>query len=144
MKKIILFIFLTFNVIGFSYAQSMVTEISWVDVEQTSYQGLLVLYPNNQGYFKVKFYNPTVGWVWVVQNAELRNNYDMYGNCTSYINCSYPQTSPYVPYSADNFIIYPDGSMYTQDYYGKWSTLIVARVIPQGYWRDKFIEYRIN
>ena len=50
----------------------------------------------------------------------------------------------YVPYSADNFIVYPDDSMYTQDYYGKWSILISARVIPAGYWRDKFIEYGIN
>lgn len=146
MKKVIaslMFLFVS-SVFSHCYSQSMVTEISWMDVEQTTYQGLLVLYPNNQGHFRVKFYHPVAGWVWVGQNATLTNQYDMYGNCTSFINCSYPQTSPYVPYSADNFIVYPNGTMYTQDYQGKWSTRIVARVIQPVYWQSKFSEYGLS
>jgi len=127
-----------------SYGQSMVTEITWTDAEYTTYKGLLVLYPNNQGCFKVKFYNESVGWIWVYQNAVLNNQYDYYGNCTSFINCSYPQAEPYVPYSADNFVVYPNGAMYTQDYSGKWSTLITAIVIQSQYWNRKFQEYGLK
>lgn len=128
----------------YSFSQSMVSEITWTDSESTTYEGLLVLYPDNTGIFKVKFYNSVVGWVWVLQSAILTNRYDIYGNCTSFINCSYPRTSPNVGYSADNFLVYPNGTMYTQDYQGKWSTLIYATIIQQRYWKSKFREYGLD
>lgn len=127
-----------------AYGQSHVSEIRWIDSESTTYTGLLVLYPNNSGVFKVKFYHPSVGWIWIYQKAKLTNQFDNYGNCTSFINCSYPQASPNVPYSADNFIVYPNGAMYTQDYSGKWSTQIVSVVIAQQYWQRKFQEYGLK
>lgn len=144
MKTIILSLFLLLAIrVSPSIAQSTVMEISWTDVEYTNYKGLLVLYPNNQGFLKVKFYNNDVGTVWVYQSALLTCQYDYMGNCTSYINCSYPQADPYVPYAADNFIIFPNGNMYTQDYSGKWSTYISAVLIQPVYWTNKFKEYKI-
>ena len=122
----------------------MVSEITWTDAEYVTYKGLLVLYPNNEGFFVVKFYNSTYGLVYCFQNAKLTNQYDMYGNCTSFINCSYPRVTPNLPYAADNFIVYPNGYMYTQDYYGKWSTLINCVVIQPEYWKMKLKEYGIE
>lgn len=129
---------------GKSFAQSTVMEISWTDVEYVNYKGLLVLYPNNQGFIKTKFYHAQIGDVWVSQNAVFSCQYDLMGNMTSYINCSYPKTQPNVPYSADNFVIFPNGNMYTQDYSGKWSTLVTAVVIQPTYWSAKFREYKIQ
>ena len=123
-------------------SQSTVVEITWTSADYTTYQGLMVMYPNNMGDFVVKFHNPSVGWVWVHQNAMLTNEYDYYGNCTSYITCSYPTVNPsYVPYAADNFICYPNGQMYTQDAAGTWSTMIVANPIQPAYWQSKLREY---
>lgn len=127
-----------------SFAQSTVMEISWTDVEYVNYKGLLVLYPNNQGFIKTKFYHAQIGDIWVYQNAVFSYQYDFMGNMTSYINCSYPQTQPNVPYSADNFVIFPNGRMYTQDYSGKWSTLVTAIAIQPAYWSAKFREYKIQ
>lgn len=124
-------------------AQSMVTEISW-NVYQQNYTGLLVLYPNNKGVLKIKTFIAGTGWVWVQQDAVLTNQYDFYGNCTSYINCYNPKTKPYVPWAADNFVIYPNGAMYTQDASGTWSTAIVAYVVPANNWQNKFREYGIQ
>ena len=124
-------------------AQSMVTEISW-NVYNQNYTGLLVLYPNNRGTLKIKTFIAGTGWVWVQQDAVLTNQYDIYGNCTSYINCYKPQTTPYVPWAADNFIVYPNGTMYTQDASGTWSTAIVAYVVPSNNWQNKFREYGIQ
>ena len=124
-------------------SQSMVTEISW-NVYNQNYTGLLVLYPNNQGVLKIKTFIVGTGWVWVLQDAVLTNQFDAWGNCTSYINCFNPITSPYVPWSADNFIVYPNGTMYTQDASGTWSTQIVAYVVPRQYWQSKFREYKLT
>lgn len=129
---------------GKCFSQSTVWEISWTDVEYVNYKGLLVLYPDNTGFFKTKYYLTGVGDVWVYQNALFSVQYDIFGNMTSYINCSYPKTQPEVPYAADNFIVFPNGSMYTQDYLGKWSTLVSAVLIQPVYWAAKFKEYRIN
>ena len=126
-----------------SKAQSMVTEISW-NAYYTNYTGLLVLYPNNQGILKLHFYTPQTGVVWVEQDATLTNQYDIFGNCTSYINCRNPRTSANTIYYADNFIVYPNGSMYTQDAAGVWSTQIVAQVIPTYNWQAKMRQYNIN
>lgn len=123
--------------------QSMVTEISW-NVYNQNYKGLLVLYPNNRGTLKIKTFIAGTGWVWVQQDAVLTNQYDFWGNCTSYINCYNPKTTPYVPWAADNFVIYPNGAMYTQDASGTWSTQIVAYVVARLYWQSKFREYGIK
>lgn len=124
-------------------AQSLVMEVSW-NVYNQNYTGLLVMYPNNKGIFKVKTFIVNIGWVWVTQDAVLTNKYDILGNCTSYINCYNPKTNPYVPWSADNFVIFPNGSMYTQDASGTWSTQIVASLINAMYWQSKFREYNIR
>ncbi len=124
-------------------AQQMVTEISW-NVYSQNYTGLLILDSDNTGILKIKSYFPQIGWVWIAQDAILTNQFDVYGNCTSYINCYNPVTYPYVPYSADNFVVYPDGSMYTMDSSGTWSTMIVAYVVPQYSWATKFNEYGIE
>lgn len=124
-------------------AQSMVMEVSW-NVYNQNYTGLLVLYPNNKGLFKLKTFLAGTGWVWVTQDAVLSNQYDIFGNCTSYINCYNPKTNPYVPWAADNFVIFPNGSMYTQDASGTWSTQIVACLINGVYWQSKFREYGIK
>lgn len=128
-------------------AQTSVTEIFWTMQGGDSYQGLLVLHSNNLGFLKVKFYTYDFGWVWVLQDARLTNQFDAFGNCTSYINCYNVRTVPALPpasYFADNFVIFPNGSMYTQDALGQWSTLIRAVVHPQYNWRNKFIEYGVN
>lgn len=145
MKKIVVLFFLCLiSSANLAKSQSMVSEITWTDANYITYQGLLVLYPNNRGDFMVKFYDANIGWVWCHQKATLTNQYDAYGNCLSYINCSYPKTSPSVPYSADNFLIYPNGAMYTQDYSGNWSTLITAYVVQSAYWQSKMQEYGLR
>ena len=144
MKKTLFLLLFSILLIEKAHSQSMVTEISWYDSNYINYKGLLVLYPSNQGFLKVKYYLDGVGTVWVYQNATLTNRYDNYGNCTSYINCSYPKCYPNIPYSADNFVVFPDGSMYTQDYSGNWSTLITAWVVNNSSWRSKFNEYGVQ
>lgn len=124
-------------------AQSVVTEISW-NVYNQNYTGLLVLYPNNKGILKVKTFIAGTGWVWVQEDAVLTKQYDMWGNCTSYINCYNPKTNPYIPWAADNFVVYPNGTIYTQDASGTWSTQIVAYVVATNNWQNKFREYGIQ
>lgn len=141
-KKAVLMLFLLILPLMVK-AQSMVTEISW-NVYNQNYTGLLVLYSNNKGILKVKTFILGTGWVWVQQDAVLTNQYDMWGNCTSYINCYNPKTTPYVPWAADNFVVYPNGAMYTQDASGTWSTRIVAYVVPTYNWQAKFREYGIR
>lgn len=144
MKKLILLFAIV--MMGLSYhevkAQSLVSEISWTTMG-TNYKGLLVLYPNNQGTLIVKFYTHFIT-EFVVQDAVLNNQYDIFGNCTSYINCYNPRLSVNFPdmiYYADNFIVYPDGRMYTSDAAGNWSTMIRADMIPPVSWPSKFLEY---
>lgn len=88
-------------------AQSMVTEISW-NVYNQNYTGLLVIYSNNSGILKVKTFIKGTGWIWVQEDAVLTNQYDMWGNCFSYINCYNPKTNSYMLWAADNFVIYPN------------------------------------
>lgn len=136
-------LFLICNVFTVS-AQSSVFEISWIS-NYVSYNGLLVLNNDNRGLFKVKYYNSMIqSNFWVSQKAVLTNQYDNYGNCMSYIYCSYPVTEPYTPYAADNFLVYPNGAMYTQDAGGSWSTLITATKIAPQYWQAKLYEYNID
>ncbi len=124
-------------------AQSSVMEVSW-NVYSTNYTGLLVLFPNNQGILKICSYDPTFGTTWIEQDATLTNQYDVFGNCTSYINCRNPRTSSNIVYYADNFVIFPNGSMYTQDAAGTWSTQIVAQMIPSYNWQAKMKQYNIR
>lgn len=124
-------------------AQSSVMEVSW-NVYTTNYTGLLVMYPNNQGTLMVRSYDPSVGMTWIEQDAYLTNQYDMFGNCTSYINCRNPRTSANIVYYADNFVIFPNGRMYTQDAAGTWSTQIVAQMIPSYNWQNKLQQYNIK
>ena len=124
-------------------AQSVVMEITW-NVYIT-YKGLMVTYPNNTGIFVVQYWNPDLQQnVRVVQDVSVRNQFDIYSNCTSFLNCFNPKSYPYTAYSADNFIIYPNGSMYAQDYAGNWSTAIMAQVINPALWRLKFKEYGLE
>lgn len=124
-------------------AQSLVMEITW-NVYIT-YKGLMVTYPDNTGIFAVNYWHPEMQTnITVVQDVSIRNQYDMYGNCTTFLNCYNPKAYPYTPYSADNFIIYPNGAMYTQDYAGNWSTAIMAQVINPNLWRSKFREYGLE
>lgn len=124
-------------------AQSSVMEVSW-NVYSTNYTGLLVLYPNNQGILKICSYDPALGTTWIEQDATLTNQYDVFGNCTSYINCRNPRTSSNIVYYADNFVIFPNGRMYTQDAAGTWSTQIVAQMIPSYNWQAKMKQYNIR
>lgn len=145
MKKCLFILFLLCVLcVTNGFSQSKVTEITWTAIGPKTYYGLLVLYPNNQGSFIVKFYDHHLGWITCQQDAVLTNRFDVFGNCTSFINCYYPKTTPNVPYSADNFIIYPNGTMYAQDAMGAWSTLITATSINPIYWQTKFNEYGLN
>ena len=140
-KTVVLCLLVMMSVV--SKAQSMVTEISW-NVYNQNYTGLLVLYPNNTGILKVKTFVAGTGWVWITEDAVLTNQYDGWGNATSYINCYNPKTTPYIPYAADNFLVYPNGNMFTQDASGTWSTSIAAYVVAAGNWQNKFREYGLN
>lgn len=124
-----------------SEAQSSVTEIHW-SVANYTYHGLLVLYPNDRGDFIVKFPVGPYNWGWAWQDAVVSSTADMWGNRTIYINCYNPRSSiPNSTYFADNFIIYPNGNMFTQDAAGTWSTAVNANVVAPGYWPMKFREY---
>ena len=119
-------------------AQSSITEIMW-HVDGINYSGLLVLYPNDNGLFKVKFFVPGQGWVWCAQDAVVSRYSD-----AIFINCYNPRTVPYSPYAADNFMITADNQIYTQDWEGQWTNLIVGNEIPTLYWRNKMTEYFIK
>ena len=118
-------------------------EIRW-NFAEVIYKGLLTYYNDGQAVLTVQYYAYPYGTVTVVENAVVQNQYDYYGNCTTYIYCSNPTTYPELPpysYAADNFIIYPNGAMYTQDAFGNWSTLITANIVPCSSWRYKLRQY---
>lgn len=143
MRKVIVMLFLLLLPM-ISKAQSTVSELSWNDATGATQSGLLVLYPNNKGFLKLKSFIPQVGWVWVLEDAVFSFQTDFYGNTTYYINCFNPRTSPYVPWSADNFVIYPNGSMFTMDAAGMWSTQIRMNAIANYNWQRKFNEYGVQ
>ena len=125
-------------------AQSNVMEITW-NMGNVPYKGLMVIYPNNTGKFVVNYWNYNLQtYVRVMQDVRVNYQYDLYGNYTTFLNCYYPKTYPSSPYSADNFIIYPNGAMYTQDYAGAWSTAIIAQGISPNLWQSKFREYGLQ
>lgn len=139
MKKILIALITTICFGLGANAQSLVAEIGWTDVDNIYYQGVLVMYPNNQGALYVRYYHPITGNVAVTQSAVMSSDYDG----TTYVCCGYPNTNPYVPYTADNFIFFTDGSVYTQDYSGKYSTNVAYRVVPSNQWYGVFAKYGI-
>lgn len=122
---------------------NVVMEISWY-AYGINYNGLMVTYTDNTGDFVVNYYLPNVGYIQVFQDVRIRNQYDSWGNCTSYLYCYDPVSDPPIAYSPDNFVIYPNGNMYTQDDNGVWSTTITARVVPSSQWRTTLRKYGIN
>lgn len=64
-------------------AQSLVVEITWI--AGLTHRGLMVTYPDNTGVFVVGYFHPGLQqMVKVAQNVAVRNQYDVYGNCTSF------------------------------------------------------------
>lgn len=140
-KRIALFIMLFFASISTNAQQiNVVSEISWYAFG-VNYTGLMVTFSDNSGVFIVDYYHSSVGYVRVVEAVNVRNEYDMWGNCTTYLIGYNATPSKPVAYSPDSFVIFPNGSMYTQDASGTWSTAIVARVVPQYQWDGVFQKY---
>ena len=121
----------------------LMIEISWY-AYGINYNGLMLTSTDNTGMFFVNYYLPNVGYIQVVQDVRIRNQYDRWGNCTTFLYGYNVVSDPPVAYSPDNFIIYPNGSMYTQDNNGVWSTAIAARVVPENQWRTPMRKYGIN
>ena len=117
-------------------------EISWV-MGNINYTGLMVMKKEGNGVFVVKYMHPGRGIVRVRQDALLNNQYDMFGNCTSFIMCSNPQPSN-LGYSADYFCIQPNGSIFTMDAQGNWSTMIMATPIMPQFWLNKLQQYGLD
>lgn len=143
--KRFLFYSLFFVMLSAVKAQSSVMEIRWDDHMGITYTGLVVLHPNNLGFMKVKYNIYPYGWIWCVQDMERTVHRDPFGNITTYLTGSSPRISDSrLMYAADTFIIYPNGSMYTQDASGQWSTKIRATVIEPRFWIVKFNEYGLK
>lgn len=149
MKKLIAILSTILIMSGMISAQSILDgmdkmiEIRW-NTNGVVYNGLLSFYNNGSGVFAVTYYLYPYGEIRVLQQAEMNFQYDAYGNCTTYIYCRNPQSNPPLAYSADNFVIYPNGAMYTQDTSGRWSYAITANIIPRPSWRGKLREYGIS
>lgn len=135
MKKLLLVAVLAFVAFA-AKGQSTVMEVSW-NVYGENYTGLMVIYPNLTGVFKVYYSVAGLGTCWCVQDARISN--DASGNI--YINCYNPRSNSPGGYSPDNFAISPDGSMVTMDAQGVWSAQIGAQVVPQNQWASKMRAY---
>lgn len=143
-KRIVLCVLLFFLSFVLKAQQiNVVSEISWYAYGVT-YNGLMVTFTDDTGVFVVDFYSNSVGFVRVVQSVNVRNNYDAWGNCTTYLYGYDAMPSKPIPYSPDSFVIFPNGTMYTQDASGIWSTAIVARVVPQYQWNNVFHKYGLD
>ena len=56
----------------------------------------MVTYPDNTGIFVVNYWYPEMQTnITVVQDVSIRNQYDMYGNCTTFLNCYNTKAYPY-------------------------------------------------
>ncbi|MCQ2307705.1 MAG: hypothetical protein MJ000_09125 [Bacteroidales bacterium] len=122
---------------------NVVSEISW-NAFGVNYTGLMVTLTDNTGIFVVDYYHSSVGYVRVVQSVNVRNEYDMWGNCTTYLFGYDAIPSEPVLYSPDSFVIFPNGTMFTQDSAGVWSTAIIARIVPQYEWDGAFRKYGLD
>lgn len=143
-KRIALIVMLFFASLSTNAQQiNVVSEISWYAFG-VNYTGLMVTFSDNTGMFVVDYYHSSVGYVRVVQDVNVRNEYDIWGNCTTYLIGYDAVPSKPVPYSPDSFVVFPNGTMYTQDTNGTWSTAIVARVVPQYQWDRAFQKYGLD
>lgn len=120
-----------------------VMEISW-HCYGINYSGLMITYTDDTGHFIVNYYLNNVGYIRVWQSIDVSRKYDAWGNCTTFLIGYDAESNPPVPYSPDSFIIYPNGSMYTQDTNGVWSTLITAKIIPKYQWDNALRKYGID
>ena len=115
-------------------------EVQWTDASYMTYRALIVIMTDFSGLVKVKYVHPQLGLLWITEGATLTN----YTDGSSIINCYHPQGDYASGYSADNFKIFPNGTWYTQDDMGAWSTAIVAASVGDSYWGTKLNEYGIN
>jgi len=122
MKKILL-IFVAVIAFGTSVYSQTAWEITW-DFYGTRHQGLLLVDSDNTGLLRVKCWNIYYGTLIDVvdQDVVVRKVYD-----GVIINCYNPRSTiyNYTNYSADNFKIFNNGTMYMQDDNGNWSSMIV-------------------
>lgn len=138
---------LLFSSLSFQNVQAqeinIMMEISWY-VNGLNYNGLMVTYDDDTGDFIVNAYLPYVGYIQVFQDIRINTQCDGWGNCTTYFYGYNAVSDPPIAYSPDNFVIFPDGTMFTQDDSGTWSTAITARVVPVSQWRTTLRKYGIN
>ena len=126
-KLLILFYLLTFSIT--SHAQQMSSwEIKW-NFYGIRHEGLMIL-SGNIGTFRVICYNRN--------NRQIVDIVDQYVVASRVsngvnLNCSSPRSHYNRLYSADNFKIFNNGSMYMLDNSGNWSTEIWMRRITQAY-----------
>ena len=117
-----------------------IVEVQWTAPDYTIYRGLIAFLSDFTGMMKVTYYHPQYGTTWVTQRAKLTR----YADGSYIINCNNPQGDYASTYSADNFKIFPNGTWYTQDNNGVWSTAIVAATVNSNYWSYKLNEYGFN
>ena len=111
----------------------VVTEISWM-VGYVTYTGLMVIYTDNIGIFKI--ISPSV----IIQDAYFNNP----GTGYTYFSCSNPRYangSPATGYFADNFVVSPNGQMYACDAAGVSSMMVAYNIINPNYWQTKLNYY---
>lgn len=144
-KRIMLCImlFVTSSICANAQQINVVSEISW-NAFGINYTGLMVTFTDNTGIFVVDYYLSYTGYVRVLQSVNVKNEYDMWGNCTTYLLGYNAISSQPISYSPDSFVIYPNGTMFTQDSAGVWSTAIIARVVPQYEWDGAFRKYGLD
>ncbi len=123
--------------------KNVMMEISWYAYGAT-YSGLMTTYADNTGDFIVNYYRPNVGYIQVHQDVRVNTKCDGWGNCITYLYGYNVTSDPPVAYIPDNFVIYPNGTVYTQDYNGMWSIPVTARIVPVNQWRATLRRYGIN
>lgn len=130
----------------FAYGQELVFEVTWNDMENVTYRGLVVLMNNEGGFIKNHYYSETAGSeVWVTQDIKAEVDIDRLGNQIIYLIGSNPVVdNENAGYSPDTFVIYPNNTWFTQDANGNSSSDIRTNEISESNWQDKFREYRIN
>ena len=137
MRKLILVCLVgLFSISAFSRS---VWEITW-DFYGIRHQALLYVDDDNTGFIRVNCWNMYDGVLMDVvdQTVKTRKVYD-----GVVINCYNPRSQiyTYTSYSADNFKIFNNGTMYMQDNSGNWSTAIVMYPIIKSQWNNMFRKY---
>jgi hypothetical protein len=137
-------LFLVFLVSLFSFSAFSQTawEITW-DFYGTRHQGLLLVDEDDTGLLRVKCWNIYNGVLLdiVDQDVVMERVYDGVA-----IYCYRPRTMyGNITYSADNFKIFNNGSMYMQDDNGNWSTAIVMyQIMTTFQLNSKMREYGLK